>query len=55
MHPTTKLNGNHGGPGPSFHAELPATGNGRLFLQFRTGGTPHTAALTPARRLTARK
>ncbi|MFB8210632.1 hypothetical protein [Streptomyces sp. NPDC056010] len=46
LHPTTKPNGNHGGPDLSFHAELPTAGNWRLFLQFRTGGTLHTAALT---------
>jgi hypothetical protein len=46
LHPTTKVTGDHGGPNLSFHAELPASGNWRLFLQFRTGGTLHTAALT---------
>ncbi|MEV5604711.1 hypothetical protein AB0L33_25055 [Streptomyces sp. NPDC052299] len=46
LHPTTKVNGDHGGPDLSFHAELPTAGNWRLFLQFRTGGTLHTAALT---------
>ncbi|MET7647943.1 hypothetical protein ABZS83_30805 [Streptomyces sp. NPDC005426] len=46
LHPTTKVNGDHGGPELSFDAELPTSGNWRLFLQFQTGGTPHTAALT---------
>ncbi|GGJ27042.1 hypothetical protein [Streptomyces brasiliensis] len=46
LHPTTGVDGGHGGPDLSFHAELPASGNWRLFLQFRTGGTMHTAALT---------
>ncbi|MFG2792009.1 hypothetical protein [Streptomyces sp. NPDC048419] len=46
LHPTTKVSGAHGGPELSFHAELPTSGNWRLFLQFRTGGTLHTAALT---------
>lgn len=46
LHPTTKVNGDHGGPDLSFHAELATAGNWRLFLQFRTGGTLHTAALT---------
>ncbi|MFE4867312.1 hypothetical protein [Streptomyces sp. NPDC056682] len=46
LHPTTKVTGNHGGPGLSFHAELPTSGNWRLFLQFQTGGKLHTAALT---------
>ncbi|WP_432167927.1 hypothetical protein [Streptomyces sp. bgisy031] len=46
LHPTTKVNGDHGGPELSFNAELPTSGNWRLFLQFQTGGTLHTAALT---------
>lgn len=46
LHPETKVNGDHGGPELSFHAELPAPGNWRLFLQFQTGGKLHTAALT---------
>ncbi|MCX5302704.1 FixH family protein [Streptomyces sp. NBC_00160] len=46
LHPTTKVNGDHGGPELSFHAELPTAGNWRLFLQFQTGGKLHTAALT---------
>ncbi|GHI02914.1 hypothetical protein AQI88_03035 [Streptomyces cellostaticus] len=46
LHPTTKVNGDHGGPELSFHAELPTSGNWRLFLQFQTGGKLHTAALT---------
>ncbi|WP_371534866.1 FixH family protein [Streptomyces sp. NBC_00466] len=46
LHPTTKVNGDHGGPELSFNAELPTAGNWRLFLQFQTGGTLHTAALT---------
>jgi hypothetical protein len=46
LHPTTPANGDHGGPTLSFHAELPTSGNWRLFLQFRTGGKLHTAALT---------
>ncbi|MEU7423754.1 hypothetical protein [Streptomyces sp. NPDC040750] len=46
LHPTTKVSGDHGGPGLTFHAELPTSGNWRLFLQFQTGGTLHTAALT---------
>lgn len=46
LHPTTKVDGDHGGPDLSFHAELPTAGNWRLFLQFRTGGKLHTAALT---------
>ncbi|MFF0291239.1 hypothetical protein [Streptomyces sp. NPDC005262] len=46
LHPTTKVTGDQGGPELNFHAELPMSGNWRLFLQFRTGGTLHTAALT---------
>ncbi|MGW8797852.1 hypothetical protein ACWGN9_12295 [Streptomyces sp. NPDC055775] len=46
LHPTTKVNGDHGGPELSFNAELPTSGNWRLFLQFQTAGTLHTAALT---------
>ncbi|MET8950508.1 hypothetical protein [Streptomyces sp. NPDC004533] len=46
LHPTTKVTGDHGGPSLNFHAELPTSGNWRLFLQFQTGGTLHTAALT---------
>lgn len=36
----------HGGPELAFHAELPKPGDWRLFLQFKTGGVLHTAALT---------
>ncbi|MEU1190781.1 hypothetical protein [Streptomyces sp. NPDC005859] len=46
LHPTTKVNGDQGGQDLSVHAELPAAGNWRLFLQFQTGGKLHTAALT---------
>ncbi|MEU9123077.1 hypothetical protein AB0C96_24975 [Streptomyces sp. NPDC048506] len=46
LHPETEVNGDHGGPNLSFHAELPKPGNWRMFLQFRTDGTLHTAALT---------
>ncbi|MGW4822708.1 hypothetical protein ACWEP4_27875 [Streptomyces sp. NPDC004227] len=46
LHPTTEVTGDHGGPDLNFHAELPTSGNWRLFLQFQTGGTLHTAALT---------
>jgi hypothetical protein len=38
--------GDPGGPGLSFHAELPKPGNRRMFLRFQTGGELHTAALT---------
>ncbi|RKE20395.1 hypothetical protein [Streptomyces sp. TLI_171] len=46
LHPETAATGAGGGPTLPFHAELPAAGDWRLFLQFRTGGTLHTAALT---------
>ena len=46
LHPETKVDGDHGGPTLPFHAELSRSGNWRLFLQFQTSGTVHTAALT---------
>ncbi|TDT97657.1 hypothetical protein EDD99_5815 [Streptomyces sp. 846.5] len=46
LHPTTAVTGDHGGPTLSFHAELAKAGDWRLFLQFRTAGTLHTAAVT---------
>ncbi|TQF02459.1 hypothetical protein E6W39_09470 [Kitasatospora acidiphila] len=46
LHPQTAVNGDHGGPELTFHAELPKPGDWRLFLQFQTGGRLHTAALT---------
>jgi len=46
LHPETKVDGDHGGPTLPFHAELSRSGDWRLFLQFQTSGTVHTAALT---------
>ncbi|MFD9124816.1 hypothetical protein [Kitasatospora sp. NPDC059571] len=46
LHPETTVNGDHGGPDLTFHAEFPQSGNWRLFLQFQTGGRLHTASLT---------
>ncbi|MFI6447244.1 hypothetical protein [Kitasatospora sp. NPDC050543] len=46
LHPQGATTGGDGGPTLPFHAELPAAGDWRLFLQFQTGGTLHTAALT---------
>ncbi len=46
LHPQTKVEGDKGGPDLAFQAMLPKSGNWRLFLQFQTGGTLHTAALT---------
>jgi hypothetical protein len=38
--------GKDGGPDLSFDAELPSAGAYRLFLQFQTAGTLHTAVVT---------
>lgn len=46
LHPLNGVKGDHGGPDLVFHTELAASGDWRLFLQFETGGTVHTAALT---------
>ena len=46
LHPQGAVNGDHGGPTLSFAADLPSAGNWRLFLQFQTAGTVHTAAVT---------
>lgn len=46
LHPETEVNGDHGGPTLSFHAQFPQSGNWRMFLQFQTGGRLHTASLT---------
>jgi hypothetical protein len=47
LHPTTPVAaGRGGGPDLAFHAELPAAGDWRLFLQFEAAGSLHTAALT---------
>ncbi|MFE0329464.1 hypothetical protein ACFW08_22265 [Streptomyces sp. NPDC058960] len=36
----------NGGPDQSFHAELPTSGNWRVFLRLQARGKLHTAALT---------
>ncbi|MFE8944442.1 hypothetical protein [Streptomyces sp. NPDC007856] len=46
LHPETEVDGDHGGPALSFHAQFPQSGNWRMFLQFQTGGRLHTASLT---------
>ncbi|MFF7638251.1 hypothetical protein ACFZB9_34655 [Kitasatospora sp. NPDC008050] len=46
LHPESTVNGDHGGPSLAFHAEPATAGDWRLFLQFRTAGQLHTAALT---------
>jgi hypothetical protein len=43
LHPETKVTG---GPTLAFHAEFGEAGSWRLFLQFKTAGALHTAALT---------
>jgi hypothetical protein len=48
LHPQGTVNGDHGGPTLSFEAALPRSGAWRLFLQFQTAGTLHTAAITLA-------
>ncbi len=46
LHPESEINSEHGGPTLAFHADLAHSGTWRLFLQFQTAGTLHTAALT---------
>ncbi|WP_406200980.1 hypothetical protein OH807_20705 [Kitasatospora sp. NBC_01560] len=47
LHPEAAAEaGSTGGPTLAFHAELPASGDWRLFLQFLTGGQLHTVGLT---------
>jgi hypothetical protein len=46
LHPQGSVNGDHGGPTLTFKAALAKAGNWRLFVQFQTGGTLHTAAIT---------
>ncbi|UWE12758.1 hypothetical protein [Actinacidiphila bryophytorum] len=46
LHPTVEATAGRGGPDLAFHADLSASGNWRLFLQFQTAGTLHTAAVT---------
>ncbi|MEY9964270.1 antitoxin (DNA-binding transcriptional repressor) of toxin-antitoxin stability system [Streptacidiphilus sp. MAP12-16] len=46
LHPTTAMGGDRGGPSLAFQAELAKAGGWRLFLQFQTAGTLHTAAIT---------
>lgn len=48
LHPAGAPHGDHGGPTLDFRADLPEGGNWWLFLQFRTAGILHTAALTLA-------
>jgi hypothetical protein len=46
LHPSGMVNGDHGGPTLTVNADLPEAGMYRLFIQFQTGGTLHTAAIT---------
>ncbi|MEU1510421.1 hypothetical protein [Kitasatospora sp. NPDC005748] len=46
LHPTDRVDGEHGGPTLTFMALLGAPGNWRVFLQFQTAGQLHTAELT---------
>ncbi|MFD8699492.1 hypothetical protein [Kitasatospora purpeofusca] len=46
LHPSGTVDGDHGGPELTFQALFPEPGNWRVFLQFRTAGQLHTAALT---------
>ncbi|WP_244215555.1 hypothetical protein [Kitasatospora purpeofusca] len=46
LHPAGTVDGDHGGPELTFQALFPEPGNWRVFLQFRTAGQLHTAALT---------
>jgi len=45
-HPADPVHGSHGGPRLTFHTEFFEPGDWRLFLQFKAGGTLHTAELT---------
>ncbi len=48
LHPndTVTVTGDHGGPTLTINADLPEAGNYRMFVQFQTPGTLHTAAIT---------
>lgn len=46
LHPSGAVNGDHGGPDLAFNAEFSESGTWRVYVQFQTGGTPHTAAFT---------
>ncbi|MGH3547001.1 MAG: hypothetical protein ACRDQU_02525 [Pseudonocardiaceae bacterium] len=46
LHPQGSVHGDHGGPTLTFHAEFPKSGDWRLFIQFQTSATLHTAATT---------
>jgi hypothetical protein len=46
IHPQNPVNGDHGGPELRVEAAFPAPGDWRLFIQFQTAGTLHTAEMT---------
>jgi hypothetical protein len=46
LHPEQAATSGHGGPALTFHTMFTQPGNYRLFLQFQTDGTLHTAAFT---------
>ena len=46
LHPAGAVNGDHGGPDLTFEAEFSASGTWRVYVQFQTENTLHTAALT---------
>ena len=48
LHPEGTPSGDHGGPTLTVHAQLPAPGKYRMFIQFQTGNTLHTAPITVA-------
>jgi hypothetical protein len=46
IHPMDEVKGDRGGPTLTLHAELERFGNWRLFIEFQTAGTLHTAVVT---------
>ena len=46
LHPQGSVNGDSGGPTLTVQADLPEPGKYRMFIQFQTGGTLHTAPIT---------
>jgi hypothetical protein len=46
LHPSGIANGSHGGPTLTVNADLAEGGIYRVFIQFQTAGTLHTAAVT---------
>lgn len=46
LHPSNAVTGTGGGPDLDLMVEVPETGTYRLFIQFMTDGTLHTAAVT---------